>query len=318
MKEIIVKILNNGKVYLINNILGYDGEHISKNLKIIMDSFVDGIGILEVEQNGEKNHLTMDKVGESYVLPIYSSLLTGDKLNMQLVIMVEDNIVYKSEIFTFNIGKSIGATEREFLEEYSGYITQINEKLNLIQNLADDLEEKVASGYFKGEQGVQGKDGKVVLSELTEEERESLRGLAGTNGENGATFTPNVDTNGNLSWTNDKGLTNPTTVNLKVGVPTKTSELQNDSGFITGYTEIDPTVPSHVKGITQENITSWNNKSNFSGSYNDLTDKPTMPTVPTNISEFTNDVGYPTTEEMNTAIENAINTSITNVLGGSI
>lgn len=30
----------------------------------------------------------------------------------------------------------------------------------------------------------------------------------------------------------------------------------------------------------------------FSGSYTDLTDKPTIPTVPTNISDFTNDSGY--------------------------
>jgi hypothetical protein len=30
----------------------------------------------------------------------------------------------------------------------------------------------------------------------------------------------------------------------------------------------------------------------FSGSYNDLTDKPVIPTVPTNVSAFTNDVGY--------------------------
>lgn len=43
-------------------------------------------------------------------------------------------------------------------------------------------------------------------------------------------------------------------------VPTKTSDLDNDSGFITGYTETDPTVPSHVKAITTNNISSWNNK----------------------------------------------------------
>lgn len=30
----------------------------------------------------------------------------------------------------------------------------------------------------------------------------------------------------------------------------------------------------------------------FSGDYNDLTNKPTIPTVPTNVSEFTNDAGY--------------------------
>ena len=64
---------------------------------------------------------------------------------------------------------------------------------------------------------------------------------------------------------------------LESEIPTKTSDLTNDSGFITGYTETDPTVPSHVKNITQANITNWNNKSDFSGSYNDLSNKPTIP-----------------------------------------
>ena len=41
-------------------------------------------------------------------------------------------------------------------------------------------------------------------------------------------------------------------------VPTKTSDLTNDSGYIT--TETDPTVPSYVKAITKANINNWNNK----------------------------------------------------------
>ena len=36
-----------------------------------------------------------------------------------------------------------------------------------------------------------------------------------TTGTNGATFTPAVDDAGNLSWSNDKGLANPNTVNIK-------------------------------------------------------------------------------------------------------
>lgn len=40
-------------------------------------------------------------------------------------------------------------------------------------------------------------------------------GGSGTAGENGATFIPYVDADGNLSWTNDGGLTNPATVNIK-------------------------------------------------------------------------------------------------------
>lgn len=51
-------------------------------------------------------------------------------------------------------------------------------------------------------------------------------------------------------------------------------------------------VGDNVRHITAAERTSWNNKSDFSGSYNDLTDKPTIPTVPTNVSAFVNDAGY--------------------------
>ena len=47
-----------------------------------------------------------------------------------------------------------------------------------------------------------------------------------------------------------------------------------------------------IDGITSTKITEWDNKSTFSGNYEDLTNKPTIPTVPTNISAFTNDKGY--------------------------
>lgn len=44
--------------------------------------------------------------------------------------------------------------------------------------------------------------------------------------------------------------------------------------------------------ITAEERTAWNLKSDFSGDYNDLANKPTIPTVPTNVSAFANDAGY--------------------------
>lgn len=40
-------------------------------------------------------------------------------------------------------------------------------------------------------------------------------GTNGTNGTDGTTFTPSVDSAGNLSWTNDGGKANPQTVNIK-------------------------------------------------------------------------------------------------------
>ena len=51
-----------------------------------------------------------------------------------------------------------------------------------------------------------------------------------------------------------------TNATAEIVVPTKVSELQNDANYLTSYTETDPTVPSHVKWITEANITSWNGK----------------------------------------------------------
>lgn len=57
--------------------------------------------------------------------------------------------------------------------------------------------------------------------------------------------------------------------------------------------ETDPVfTESPAYEITDNDIANWNNKSDFSGSYNDLTNKPTIPTVPTDVSDFNNDAGY--------------------------
>lgn len=48
---------------------------------------------------------------------------------------------------------------------------------------------------------------------------------------------------------------NGSTGEVTVSVPTKTSELTNDSGFITGYTETDPTVPSWAKASSKPSYT---------------------------------------------------------------
>jgi len=59
----------------------------------------------------------------------------------------------------------------------------------------------------------------------------------------------------------------------KINLNGTTYNIKTDSSA----TETDPTVPSYVKNISQQDISNWNGKSNFSGSYNDLTDKPTIP-----------------------------------------
>ena len=67
-----------------------------------------------------------------------------------------------------------------------------------------------------------------------------------------------------------------------VDVPTKVSELENDVGYITGYTEADP-IFSATSGQFELKSEA------FDGDYNSLTNKPV---IPTKISELQNDSGF--------------------------
>ena len=114
-------------------------------------------------------------------------------------------------------------------------------------------------------------------------------------------------------------------------IPTNVSDLTNDSGFLNATT-LAPYLAGKQDTLTAgSNITITNNVisatggSNFSGDYDDLTNKPdltvfaetadlatvattgdytdlsntpTIPTVPTNVSDFTNDAGYITSSDL--------------------
>ena len=64
-------------------------------------------------------------------------------------------------------------------------------------------------------------------------------------------------------------------------IPADVSAFNNDAGYITGYTETDPTVPAWAK---EANKPTYN--------YSEIVNTPTIPAVPTNVSAFTNDAGY--------------------------
>lgn len=114
---------------------------------------------------------------------------------------------------------------------------------------------------------------------------------------------------------NYNDLTNKPTIPV---IPTNVSAFTNDAGYITSANI--PTVPTNLSAfnndvgyVTATQIPSqvnadWNattgaalilNKPNlFSGNYYDLTNKPTIPTVPANVSAFNNDAGYITTSNI--------------------
>lgn len=88
----------------------------------------------------------------------------------------------------------------------------------------------------------------------------------------------------------------------KPTIPTKTSDLTNDSGFITNT----------VNNLTNYTLSSSLSSVATSGSYNDLTNKPTIPVVPTNVSAFTNDSGY-ITKDVNDLTNYTLTSSLSTV-----
>lgn len=91
---------------------------------------------------------------------------------------------------------------------------------------------------------------------------------------------PTVPTNIS-SFNNDSGyITGISSGDVTTALGFTPYDASNPSGYISSYTETDPIFTgSAAYGISSSDITNWNNKSTFSGSYNDLTDKPTIPTV---------------------------------------
>ncbi len=150
---------------------------------------------------------------------------------------------------------------------------------------------------LKGEQGIQGLKGDkgdaFKYSDFTPEQLQTLKGEKGDKGipgEKGAKgdkgeqglkgadgLTTSIEVNGQVYTHVDGKISLPK-------YPNKLSELANDAGFITD-TDID-TSQNHTHAnktsldkITEQKLTSWDSKSDFSGSYNDLTEKPTIPVV---------------------------------------
>jgi hypothetical protein len=144
---------------------------------------------------------------------------------------------------------------------------------------------------IKGDTGQQGPQGEQGI--------QGEQGEKGDTGDSGVFIGPDQPTNP------DKDVWIDTDDDSTVGIPTKTSDLINDSGFID--VELEPIfTASAASGITSSDITNWNSKTSFSGDYDDLTNKPT---IPTKTSDLTNDNNFVT----NTA-DNLTNYTTTTVL----
>lgn len=76
---------------------------------------------------------------------------------------------------------------------------------------------------------------------------------------------------------------------LNKKIPTKTSQLKNDSNYVARNELHKHNNIDILNNITYFDINKWNNKSDFSGRYSDLED---LPKIPSKVSELINDNNY--------------------------
>lgn len=189
-------------------VLGISGENKFETLQFNLDNFIDGEALLRVERketNGTaKYEIAVEKGDDCYTVEVLSSLLAyKGTIKLQLVIMQENLEVFKSKYFNMKVLEAIEAGE-EIPEQYptwqqlaSQKIIEIDNKISEVTELEEDLEDKVQSGYFKGEDGEDGQDGKSAYQIWLDEgnvgtEEDFLESIKGEKGDcNFATFEVN-------------------------------------------------------------------------------------------------------------------------------
>ena len=139
MNNIEIRINKKSKmVDLSKTFLGNEGESLQGKLIFSFDEFVEGQARLEFEIDGKTDMIFLERVGETYQAPILSKLTKKGQIDMQLVIsegISEDEIaIFKSNVFYIYCNYSINA-ESEQPEEYPSWIEIANTKLNQLDNI---------------------------------------------------------------------------------------------------------------------------------------------------------------------------------------
>ena len=134
---------------------------------------------------------------------VYAYKITGSELTLRyspspIIYQITDGSYRADSVPSEEITPS---QFEQYQQALQNGLAEVNAKLQEVIDTSETLEE---NGTYAKEQGDYAKETTDELVSKVE------------NGDfNGATFTPSVSNDGDLSWSNDKGLDNPTTVNIK-------------------------------------------------------------------------------------------------------
>ena len=178
------------QVNLGKGFLGNDKENLQETLEFSFDEFVDGQARLEIMfPNEEKTFVTLDKVEETYTMPVTNVMTQKGKVDCQLVVTEgteqESVPLFKSNIFYFYVGESINA-ETGDPEPYIEWIDKADTKLNQVDNLDIEAEKEGTITTIT----ITKKDGTQQTVELIDGQKgdtgeQGIQGIQGEKGDKG-------------------------------------------------------------------------------------------------------------------------------------
>ena len=260
-----------------------DEEMVDKDFYIDFEK-IDGTKIstprLEIENNFVK-----------YAIPNSLLDLKGE-LNAEVVLR-KDGVVFKTYTMNFTILDSINATNK-IPSQYPDFVSEAQKILDIIETngkgnmyLSDDGTYKKVSGSGSGTSDYNELENKPQINNVELSNNKTLEELGiqpkGDYANNSDIPTKVSDLTNDIGYLieipseyitetelNNKGyltehqdISHLATKGEIPIVPTNISTFNNDIGYLTSYTENDPTVPNHVKSITEAEISKWNSMRNI-------------------------------------------------------
>ena len=189
---------------------GYEEENFAYKLEFEFPDFVEEYNkIIEFELNGEK--VADALLGNEYELK--NNVTKYSYVPCQVVftkeIDEEHTQVYKTNKFYLEFGNSINADID--IDPESEEVSVLNTLLEQVSLALEEVTDVIEKGDYAKEQGDYAKE----QGDLASDEVERIETMLDNGELNGATFIPSINDSGDISWTNDKGLPNPQTKNVK-------------------------------------------------------------------------------------------------------
>lgn len=217
-KDILIQLDNFGNACDYNKVIGINGENLQGKLSFILDTPIKGVGYIEVLHD-EVAELIPAETDDyhTYYIDIKNNLLKYSKFYFQLRINEDSETTYpvfKSVMLTGYVGDAINASEI-IPDPYPDWISKADKELEKMikQEAERQKNEEIRENQETARQ--ENEETRQNNENSRQEYIENLKDKVNKGDFNGATYLPSVDKEGNISWTNDKGLENPSSQNIR-------------------------------------------------------------------------------------------------------